>query len=212
MIALCQAASGKEVLDLAKADDFFTAVFQHVEQGRYQRRKREITSMFGTCKISWCPDKWTGYDASNGMFSCKHSTCNLAHLIQLWKRNNFLVCRELKNAVRGGIQDGTGCTKMFFTKFLDDFRARCWLIADYFAPDGLLKLLDKVGGESMGIGGKGFMKYHSHHLPMACGAVFASCRLCHASVGSPSMFGWRSALNGCDIADADLSKVGQFQA
>src|SRR5260221_619225 len=111
--------------------------------------------MFCTCKFPRCTYKWTCYDPSDGIFAGKHSTCNLAHTIQFCKRYNFLVRGELKNTVRRCIEDRTRCTKMLFTEFLDDSRARGRLIAEDLAPDGAFKLLHKLVRKSARIGGKG---------------------------------------------------------
>src|SRR3989442_9738839 len=139
MVALREAASRKEILDLANADDLLAAGLKQVEQCCSQRSKREIAAVLSAPERSWFAGERSSDNASDSVFTCKHTTCNFTDMIQFCKWDNILVSRYLEDAIGGGIEDGVAGTNVFLAEFFDDLCTRCRLVADHLAANRLFK-------------------------------------------------------------------------
>src|SRR6266487_1721311 len=141
------------------------------------------------------------------MIACKHITSDLAHMIQLFERNHFLVRCDLEDAVGWCVEDGTTGAHMFFAQFLDDFGARSGLIADHLTPNSLLKVRHEISRKAIGIGRQRFVQDDSGHFPVTCCTVLACSRLCHAAIGASCIISWWCSQYRSDVSQANASQV-----
>src|SRR6266700_8006628 len=97
---------------------------------------------------------------------------------------------------------------MFFAQFLDDFGARSGLIADHLTPNSLLKVRHEISRKAIGIARQRFVQDDSGHFPVACCAILACSRLCHAAIGAACVVSRWCAQYWSNVSQADASQIG----
>src|SRR5579871_3055794 len=141
MVTLRQPAPGKEIFDLAEADDLPPALLQHIQQGVTERGERKVAAVLGTHIMPRRADEGARDDAPHGVLAGQHIPRKLAHRVEFVERNDLLVSSYLEDAVSRGVEDGATGTYMLVTQLFYDLGTRSSLVAQHLAPNGLLKLL-----------------------------------------------------------------------
>src|SRR3954470_19659954 len=101
----------------------------------------------------------------------QHLAGDLAAAVLLVQRNGLLMRGELKDRVRGRIEDPGTRSLMLLPEPVDDRRAAADHVADHFAPRSARELLDDLPRKAVRITGKGFLQMHAGDFPVTGGAV-----------------------------------------
>src|SRR4051794_14118512 len=96
----------------------------------------------------------------------------LTRLIELRQGNCGLVGRDLKDAIRGGVDNPATASAVLLSIPVQDRSARARQVAQHTPPGGPLKFLNQLRRESLRIGRKWALEDDSADLPVARGAVF----------------------------------------
>ncbi len=140
-MGLRDAASEKDIGDLADRDDIQSRMTEHVEHGVSRRRKREVAAVFGTVKMPRLTGKRARNDAGNTVLTAQKPARGTAVGIQRFGRDDILVCRDLEHTVGRCVNDQIPRQHMCLAEALDALRAGIRLITQNPAPGNALKRL-----------------------------------------------------------------------
>src|SRR4051812_35085150 len=127
---------------------------------------------FSAPKVTCFAHERTCDNASHFVFSTQDVTSGLANLIQLRNWNYFLMGRNLKNGIRGGIYDRFTCLNVFGAEFLDYFGTRCRYVSEYPGNPSLTnKTIDDGRWEPIWKCRESLLEHNSGHLPVPCRSI-----------------------------------------
>src|SRR5690606_6094445 len=137
------------------------------------RWKAKIEPRRGAYKRTGSSDKGPGDHAGHAVVSL-HDRAHLpTGVVKFLGIHDILVCRNLKHAVRGSIDDGIAGIEMMLTEACDDFRSRSHLVADHRATDRFLDPVDHLGWKPLRISRKRLVQNEAGNLPMSRGRILA---------------------------------------
>ncbi|MNN01679.1 hypothetical protein D3C81_1143060 [compost metagenome] len=134
-------------------------------------------------------------------------TAELTNLVQLLKRNNIFMGRNLEHRIRRSIDDQGSCLHMLFSKLVNDFRSTSRLVPDHFAACLLFDALNQFSRESMLEHTEGSVNIQTHDLPMACHCILTAGGLLHLSIVSQRLVRFRYTLHFLNIGQAQLGHI-----
>jgi hypothetical protein len=128
---------------------------------------------------------------------------NLTEAIELWDRNHLLVRRDLKHAVRRGIDNGITGPQVLRPQLRDDGRARGSFVAEGAPADASLELGDDWRGKSVREDRKRMVEYEAHQLPVPGDRVLSSRALRHPAESSRGWMGLRRTDGRCNSSQPE---------
>ena len=100
-------------------------------------------------------------------------SCHSAILVKLLGRDKGFVCRDLENAVGGGVDDKIARFQMLLAVINENLSTRIGQVTEHTSARCLFECLDYLLGKSVRIGGRRLFGYDARHFPMADGRVLA---------------------------------------
>src|SRR6266566_1257732 len=160
-----------DVVNFADAEDRRLALCQYVHQHGTRRLDSIVVAALGAPEISWRAGEGARDDPADFARSVEHSARDFAHSVKLRDRDHFFVRRNLEYAVARGVNNREPRAHMLLAQFLDDLGAGGGLVADRFAANLALKLLDQLARETLFVDRKRLGKPYARHFPMSGGRV-----------------------------------------
>ena len=173
---------GENILDLPHADHLVSRRLQCVQDGLSGRFQREIMTVYRPLVIRISPYKGPGDHPPHSMLTSEDSSCLAAVFIKLLQRDHLFMGGDLKDAVRGSIDDQIPGPLLLPAVFFDHFRPGIGLVAEHAPAGGFGKCIDDLLGKAVGIRGKWFPGDQSGDLPVSHGSVFAHRVFPHSGV------------------------------
>ena len=202
-VSLGESRHCENISDLAYADNVEACRGELVEHSILGRKKREIAAILGALEIGRRADEGARDNAAYAVFSGEHLTRGATDSVKLVYGHDLLVCRNLKYAVGGGVDDQLACLDVLFSVVADNVGARVGQIAKCAATYLCLKGIEKLARESVREGGHRRLGYNSCHLPMSCGRVFAFTALFETGIGSLGVFDLSNGIYAINVAESE---------
>ena len=200
----------KYVLDFTDSDNIHALPAKRIKYRFSDRLKSKITPVFRSGVFPVAADERTRNDSSDKVVARQHCPCGLAHFIKLFKRDNVFMRRDLKHAVRRGINDRFSRCNMFVAEFLNYYRAGSNFVSKRSSADFALKFFHQRFREAVRICAERCFHCKSCHLP-----VSARCVLCLCDLRCPSERGRRRIRarkpRVFNISDSECRKVRNVQ-
>ena len=114
------------------------------------------------------------------VLSLQKPACGPAVGIQCFRRNDVLMCRNLEDAVAGGVDNQVAGQHMCFAEAFDALRSGIRAVAENAASGDALKRLQNLFGEAVGIGGEGMCGDQPRNFPVSDRRILA-CGLLHTA-------------------------------
>ena len=128
------AASGKQVLDLADRHDRDAGGGCPIEHGFCKRLQRVVVPIRRTGERARCSDERTRDHAPDAKPLAHQLVRNLAGAVQLRDRHDVFVSGNLEHAVGGRVDNQRAGAHVLGTEVIDDLGPRCGKVADDAAP------------------------------------------------------------------------------
>jgi hypothetical protein len=192
--ARADSATGKQVIDLPDCEDGDTSTCQPIEQRLAGRLQRVIVPIRRSLEGARRTDERPSDNAAHAHAARYQIERNLADAILLLNRNDVFVRGNLKNTVRGGVDNRFARLHMLDAETVDDLCSRRHHVAKGFAPDPPLELRDDVGWETMRKRRERLVEHDAHHFPVAGDRSPSRRCLRHPSVCTDD---FRRSINAC---------------
>src|SRR5207302_9339420 len=176
----------------------------------WRRRDREIATILRPRVPAFVSDKRSCNHARDVVRCDEYFAGELTAGVEIRERNHFLVRRDLKNRVGGGVEDPGARALMLGAKTIDDCRPAAGHVADHSASGALDECAHESRGEAVRIGREGTLELYAGDLPVASGAVLPR-RMRHHEAPCPDRLahGWHPRERR-DVAQAGALQVGKL--
>ena len=131
-----------------------------------------------------CPGKGPGDNTAHRMRAGEDFARAAAVVIEQLRRDQGFMRRDLKHAVRRGIDDQLARFQMLAAIIQDDLRAGIGPVAQHAAPRRFGKSVEHLRGEPLRIGWQRLIGNQSADLPVPDGGILAPGALHTAAKGS----------------------------
>ncbi len=134
---LVDAASDEQLPGLADAVDRHARLLELVEVGERRRLDREVLARVGPLEVPRFALERACDHAADVVLSRELASHVAADLVQLRRRDDLLVCRDLQHRVLAGVDDQRSSSQMLFAEVVDHSDAVVGAVADQAAAGGL---------------------------------------------------------------------------
>ncbi len=205
-----QSSAGKEILNLADADNRVSGGLERVQQGRMERLERKIAAVRRALEMSGLPYERPGNDAADTHSPSNDVERDAAHPVELVDGNHGFMRRDLEDGVRRGVDDRRASPHVFRTERVDDGGARCDGVADRRAADPGFELTDDFRRKPSRKGREGMLEHDAHHFPVAGDGVLSRRGLRHSAERAAR--GDRRPANRRDLAPGPATAASAREA
>ena len=203
------APSGEDVEDLAHSQTVQPSLFHGVHHGFLGRLQGEVVPVGGPLEgLGAVAYVGTGNDPAHAMVTLENGSRLPAALIQLLQRDPLFVCRHLEDGVGGSVNDPLTRFLLLHAVVVDHRSAGVGLVAQNPPARSLLKFLQNLLREALGIGGHGLGRNHTGNLPVADGGVLAHRCLRQLANGPIGVRLLGKEIHPIDVAKPSLQQIG----
>ena len=210
-ISLRHTPSGKNIVDLADADDVFPDSHQDIQDGISGRRQGEIMAVDRSCK-GMLAHEGTGNDTAHAVFTLKQIPSRLAMAVQLLHGHNRFMGSDLEHAVGRGVDDQLAGGDVLLAVVLDDLGAGIGQITQRAPPGSSFKLCHDLPGEALGISGHSLLGDHARQLPVPHGGILSGGLLHQSAVAAGHIAVILAEGSAVDPEQTKLFHVGNMQS
>ena len=211
--AVCfgNAFSGEDIKNLSDADGRKTLFHKDIKRGILRRNKGIIVASAGAVKIRIFTFKRSCNNSSDSVFALEERTGFFAKFIKFFKWNYILMCGNLENAVRGGINDGLSGFNMLFSEISDYLGSAAGFVAKDIKTCCLFEHIDNFLRKTFGICGESFFGNKSGKFPMSGGGVFSHAHFIKAAKCAKGFFCFFDGRNAFDISKTEAYHIGNIE-